>query len=206
MTLWAFFSDIHGNLPALERAIGLARERGAERVAFLGDLLGRGDPDGVVELVRRMADLAVVGNRDLDWAERVSPASRAYVLGLPRRVEAARFVAVHGDPKLDRELNIADVRRGAPRVYRCLRSLERPVLLFGHTHHARVWRKRSLEEAIELVDSPRSKIDLEDAQTIHVINVGTTGLPFPGKGPASFALLEDEPGQAFVEMVLVPPG
>lgn len=75
MTVWAFLSDIHGNATALERAIALARERGATRFACLGDLLGRGDPARCVDLIRELADLSLVGNRDLDWQDRVGPAS-----------------------------------------------------------------------------------------------------------------------------------
>ena len=77
-------SDIHGNLPALETAIAICQERGVDRFAVLGDNLGRGDSAGCVERIRALADLSVVGNRDLDWSDRCGPVAREYVLGLPR--------------------------------------------------------------------------------------------------------------------------
>ena len=44
--LTALLSDIHGNLEALNACLGHARERGAERFGFLGDLVGYGaEPD-----------------------------------------------------------------------------------------------------------------------------------------------------------------
>src|SRR5205085_2122122 len=113
-------SDVHGNLPFLERAIAACRGAGAERLVYLGDLLGRGDSDGCVRLVRATAALSVVGNRDLDWAERVGPASRAYVLGLPRLAEASDFLAVHGDARLTPALGSAELRRGFERTFRHL--------------------------------------------------------------------------------------
>ena len=66
--LIALFSDIHANLEALDACLRHAREQGAERYAFLGDLVGYGaDPAGVVEVVARYAaEGAVVlkGNHD----------------------------------------------------------------------------------------------------------------------------------------------
>ena len=66
--LTALLSDIHGNLEALNACLGHARERGAERFGFLGDLVGYGaDARGVVEVVARYAAadaLVLKGNHD----------------------------------------------------------------------------------------------------------------------------------------------
>src|SRR5215212_6808829 len=112
MPVWGFISDVHGNLPALERAVARCRASGAERFAFLGDLVGRGSSDACVGLIRALADVSVVGNRDLDWQDRVGPETRAYVLGLPAAQRADDFLATHGDARLDRDLSSDDVRRG----------------------------------------------------------------------------------------------
>jgi predicted phosphodiesterase len=190
MTIWGFVSDVHGNLPALERALEHCRERGATRFVCRGDSLGRGDSDACVRLVRRTATLSVVGNRDLDWAERVGADSRVYVMGLPRVAEASDFVAVHGDARLVPGLSSDDRRRGFRRSYRWLREREKRVLFFGHTHHARVWRKIAETTEPELLSGAR--IDLPPVEeTVYLVNVGTTGLPFPGKGPASCAMYDD---------------
>src|ERR1700687_996046 len=82
--VWGLISDVHGNFPALETALRRLADAGAQHLAFLGDYLGRGDSDRCVQRIRQVADLAIVGNRDLDWQDRVSPESRAWVLGLPR--------------------------------------------------------------------------------------------------------------------------
>ena len=64
----ALLADIHANLEGLEACLAHAREHGADRYAFVGDLVGYGgDPAAVLELVR--ADLgrgavAVRGNHD----------------------------------------------------------------------------------------------------------------------------------------------
>src|SRR3982074_1398124 len=83
-SVWGLISDVHGNLAALEEALNVVADAGAQRLAFLGDYLGRGDSDRCVQRIRQVADIAIVGNRDLDWQDRVSAESKAWVLGLPR--------------------------------------------------------------------------------------------------------------------------
>jgi predicted phosphodiesterase len=202
MSVWAFLSDIHGNLAALDRALSQCHERGVERYAFLGDFLGRGDPDGVIDRVRELGEIAITGNRDIDWAERVSPRSRAYVSALPRRIVSEDFVVAHGDPKLDKPLNVNDLRRGAPKTFDEMRALGVRLFFFGHTHHARTWRKQAHDAPLELLDSPRLELASLSPGAVAIVNVGTTGLPFPGKGPASFAIL-DSASDGYVEHVRV---
>ena len=203
MTRWGFISDVHGNLPALERAIAACRGVGAEQLVYLGDLLGRGDSAGCVELVRATAAFSVVGNRDLDWSERVGPVAREYVLSLPRSVEAADFVAVHGDARLTRELSSDEVRRGGRRVYRSLGSRGKRLLCFGHTHQGRVWRKPREDAPLEPLTGRRVRLPAEPG-AIYLLNVGTTGLPFPGKGPPSCAVYDD--AERWVELIALGPG
>ena len=64
----ALFADVHGNFEALEACLKHARDRGAARYAFLGDLVGYGaDPAAVVDIVRELASegaVVVQGNHD----------------------------------------------------------------------------------------------------------------------------------------------
>jgi predicted phosphodiesterase len=199
MTAWGLISDVHGNLPALQAAVAACRSRGATRFAFLGDLLGRGDSEGCVSLIRTLADVSVVGNRDLDWRDRVDERTRDYVLALPTAQRADDFLAVHGDARLDRDLCSADIRRGFGRAYgRLIRDGAR-VGIFGHTHHARVWRLDGPDAPPTLLhdgaaDRTRAVISVppDDEAVRYVVNVGTTGLPFPGKGPPSCAVYDIE--------------
>lgn len=190
MTTWGLLSDIHGNLRQLLRAIDECRARGAERFAVLGDNLGRGDSDACVALVRSLTDVSVLGNRDLDWADRVGAEARAYVLGLPRAVRLDDFVAVHGDARLDREVSSADITRGFIRTRARLAREDARLALFGHTHRARVWRLAedgASELLYDAASDPRGAIIDVTGGTVDrfVVNVGTVGLPFPGKGPSS---------------------
>jgi predicted phosphodiesterase len=202
VSTWAFFSDVHGNLTLLDRGLARARELGAQHYAFLGDFLGRGDPDGVIARVREHGEVVIAGNRDLDWALRVSEESRLYVRALPFRAITDHFLVAHGDPKLDRELNVNDLKRGAPKIYDTLQSHCRRVYLFGHTHHARIWIKSDRDIAPQLVEEARMPLSRLRDRDVLIINVGTAGKPFHGKGPASFTLL-NEAADGYVEHVLI---
>ncbi len=100
----AVLSDIHGNLPALEAV--LAALKPYDAVWQLGDIVGYGpQPDEVVALlidegatgVRGNHDAAAIGALDTDsfnddaraaveWtAERIEPATRAWLAALPDR-------------------------------------------------------------------------------------------------------------------------
>ena len=190
MTLWAFLGDVHGRLPLLERAVAACRRRGAERFIVLGDSLGQGDSDGVVRLVREIADISVVGNRDLDWLDRVGPDTRAYVRTLPVVASAADFVAVHGDSRLCRELSVDDRRKKFERIHRVLRERSARCVFFGHTHQPGTWRKAGPGSEPERL--PLGLAALEGGEeSVFVVCVGSVGLPFPGKGPTSCALYDD---------------
>jgi diadenosine tetraphosphatase ApaH/serine/threonine PP2A family protein phosphatase len=64
----AMFADIHGNLEAISTCLAHATALGAQRFAFLGDLIGYGaDPAAVLDLIESYASegaVVVLGNHD----------------------------------------------------------------------------------------------------------------------------------------------
>jgi predicted phosphodiesterase len=186
-SVWGLISDVHGNLPMLEQALRVLSAAGVHRLAFLGDYLGKGDSDGCVARIRAVADLAVVGNRDLDWQDRVSPASKEWVLSLPRTATAGALLIAHGDSRLTPALSTTQINRDFVRTWHEMERVTAQVLAFGHSHHARVWRKQSAAAPAELLGDAIVEL-LHDAR--YVVNVGTTGLPFPGKGGPSIAIID----------------
>jgi predicted phosphodiesterase len=185
--VWGLISDVHGNYPALEQALAVLAAAGATRLALLGDYLGRGDADRCIQRIRAVADLAIVGNRDLDWQDRVSAEARAYVLQLPRTAQAGRLLLSHGDPRLTPPLSTSQIGRNFAKVWPELERRHAQVWAFGHSHHARLWRKRHASQEVELLHAPCAAIE---GNASYCLNVGTTGLPFPGKGGPSVALVD----------------
>jgi predicted phosphodiesterase len=190
--VWGLISDVHGNYVALEQALGVLSAAGARRLGFLGDYLGRGDSNRCVQRIREVADVAIVGNRDLDWQDRVSPASRAWVLDLPRTACLGPLLLAHGDARLTPSLSTAQIGRNFVKPWQELERLNAKLWAFGHSHHARVWRKRSASESAELIDDDTVEMS---PTSRYFVNVGTTGLPFPGKGGPSVALIDFARGQ-----------
>src|SRR5471030_1560408 len=64
----ALFADVHSNLEAISACLAHARALGAQRYAFLGDLVGYGaDPVAVLDLIELYAAdgaVVVLGNHD----------------------------------------------------------------------------------------------------------------------------------------------
>ncbi|MDO8260330.1 MAG: metallophosphoesterase family protein [Candidatus Magasanikbacteria bacterium] len=61
----AIFSDVHGNLPALESVFRDAKDLGAEKFFCLGDIVGYGAfPKECLDLVREKAQTIVKGNHE----------------------------------------------------------------------------------------------------------------------------------------------
>lgn len=61
----ALFSDIHGNLPALEAVLADIDRRQVDRLYCLGDLVGYSPfPNEVIERIRDRAIPTVMGNYD----------------------------------------------------------------------------------------------------------------------------------------------
>jgi predicted phosphodiesterase len=185
--VWGLIADVHGNYPALEDALRILSDAGAQRLAFLGDYLGRGDSDRCVRRIREVAEVAIVGNRDLDWQERVSAESKAWVLGLPRVVGVDGLVFSHGDARLTPALSTSQIGRDFLRAFADMERIDARVWAFGHSHFARLWRKASAAGQAEQITADVARIDQAYR---YFLNVGTTGLPFPGKGGPSVALVD----------------
>lgn len=197
MTRWAFVSDVHGNRAALARVEAAGETRSVERYVCLGDVIGRGDAGGCVAWVAEHATYALVGNRDIDHLDRVSLPMQKIVRSWLRELLAGEFVASHGDRRLHRVLHSGAEHDGFVKALPYMAERGARVWLFGHTHRARVWRIGDgaitplNQEVVEIREGFR-----------YVVNVGTTGLPLPGRGGPSFTLYDDVAGS----IALVPLG
>jgi predicted phosphodiesterase len=194
----AVFSDIHGNLPALEAVLADIRARGAADVICLGDLVGYGPfPNEVAQLVRELGIPTIMGNYDqgigfslgdcgcvyktdeqraegavsLAWTDRVTTEeTRAYLRTLEDRL------------LLDTPAGALLAVHGSPRRINEYLFADRPeaamarmardnpfrAILFGHTHVPYV----------------------RDVQGTAFINVGSAGRPKDGDWRACYAVVD----------------
>src|SRR5260221_8965281 len=146
-------TDIHANLEAMEACLADATSRGYDRTLVLGDLVGYcADPNAVIERVQSLEPAAMVrGNHDkvacgleqpdgfnavakkaAHWTyEVLTPANRKWLADLPRGpVVLDELVEIcHGSP-FDEDAYVFDELDAV----RALKTSERPLCLFGHTH------------------------------------------------------------------------
>ena len=188
VTRWAFVSDIHGNRAALARVEAAAESLGVNCFVCLGDVIGRGDPEGCVAWVAEHAAYTLVGNRDVDYLDRVGAPMQTVAQGWLRELLMGDFIASHGDRRLHPVLHSGAERNGFVRALAYMADRGARLWLFGHTHRARVWRICP-DGPIELVG--QEVVELDEGSR-YVVNVGTTGLPLPGRGGPSFTLYDDD--------------
>jgi len=190
-SVWGLVADVHGNLAALDTALSALRDAGATRLAFLGDYLGRGASDACVARIQAVGGPAVVGNRDLDWQDRVAAETKAWVLSLPLTIADGPLLLAHGDARLTPGTSTAEIGRGFVKAWAQLTAAGAVVLAFGHSHQARTWRKVAAEAPAEMLPASTTM----GPGYRYFVNVGSTGLPFPGKGGPSVALVDFAAGR-----------
>jgi predicted phosphodiesterase len=211
--IYGVISDIHGNLHALEAALGVLAKAGVDEYLCAGDLVGYGPMPN--ECVARLAGLearCVAGNHDLialgrlsgdgcselarnslEWTQtELSRDSRGYLEGLPSVLTTADGVVVaHGSLEDPSEYVREPDQRSAQ-----LRLLERSypkarLLVLGHTHRrvAYAERRGSLR--------PRWGRSLSlDLGERYVLNPGSVGQSRQRTARSRFMVLDPEKGRA----------
>ena len=212
-------SDIHANLEALEKCLGVAKGK-YDRVLCLGDLVGYGpDPNAAMERTRELANTVIRGNHDKACAgitdaedfnalarasalwtrNELTPQNSAFLRSLPAGpVLLDGFELVHGSPA-DEDEYIA----GPVQTLPALRSLTLQTVFFGHTHHqggfmlTRQGHFQSIRDSILRQgpgssdnDQRRVVLPLEDGFR-YLINPGSVGQPRDGDWRAAFAIFDE---------------
>jgi diadenosine tetraphosphatase ApaH/serine/threonine PP2A family protein phosphatase len=152
-------ADVHANREALEACLHDARRQDAERLVFLGDLVGYGaDPQWVVDRVREQIDrgaVAVLGNHDAsvadprreglheaaqqvaDWTrEHLDADALAFLRGLPLSFEDGDVLYVHANAYAPAGW---DYVAGRVEVARSLAATRASTTFCGHVHEPMLW-------------------------------------------------------------------
>jgi diadenosine tetraphosphatase ApaH/serine/threonine PP2A family protein phosphatase len=207
----ALLSDVHANLEALEAVLEHARRRGAEQLAFLGDLVGYGaDPGAVVDRARSAVAsgaLAVKGNHDeaategaqpsmrpdaaraVTWTrEHLSPDQLTFLASLPLSVERGDRLFVHASAvEPSRWLYVLSAldARGS------LRAVRAREVFSGHTHTPALYHLAADGTVGAFQPVPGTPIKLSGFRRWLVIP-GSVGQPRDGNPAACYAMLEED--------------
>ncbi len=208
----AVFSDIHGNLPALQAVIEDMDRRGLEQRYCLGDLVGYGTfPNEVIEIMRARRIPTIMGNYDqgvgnnsdecgcaYKTAEEEALGKRSIAWSNAHTNEENKAFLRNLLPQIFLELGGLHVvlAHGSPRKINEYLYIDRPdaglerildgvhadALVVGHTH------------------KPYHRVLLSGR---HLVNDGSVGKPKDGDPRACYAILEAEGKDLKVEFVRV---
>lgn len=213
----ALLSDIHANLQALEACLAHAREQGAERHAFLGDLVGYGaDPGPVVRRVMQLASegaLVLKGNHD-DMAahppagnstlgestawwthEQLDPAQRTFLAELPMTLQDDRLLLVHAtadEPALWRY--VYDAQMASLSLEAAGRREGVRYVFGGHVHRQSLYYRGADDNLIPFVPTPGVAVPVSPRRH-WLATIGSVGQPRDGSPRAMYALFDTEQTQ-----------
>ncbi len=204
----ALLADVHSNLEALEACLAHARQSGAERYAFLGDLVGYGaDPCAVVELIARHAAegaIVVKGNHDaavekragymndtstevIDWTREVLPAdSKAFLAQLPLCVSEGSMCFVHASAASPERWDYID---GINAALKSIEAAQLPYTFSGHVHEQMLYFQSSVGKVGAYSPLQGSQISMHSNRRWHAL-VGSVGQPRDRNPSAAYALFD----------------
>ena len=204
----ALFADIHTNIQALEACLAHARGRGAERFAFLGDMVGyAADAQAVVGIVSREVAhgaVAIKGNHDeaveksqgyfneaataaIDHARRtLAPDDARFLAGLPLVVREDPVTFVHASAAAPERWNYVD---GPSAAARCMAAAGTPYTFCGHVHDQVLYFAVGEGRASAFVPTPGAPIPVRSHRRWLAI-AGSVGQPRDRNPRAAYAMFD----------------
>ncbi len=189
------FSDIHGNLAALQSVLNDSAGRDVHRRICLGDLVGYGPyPNECIELIRGLKNCrCLAGNHDVAalwetspygmskaakeailWTmDQLSSDNKEYLTTLSDRLDLANMTFAHANPYNPRGWRYVTDRKYALRSFAATRCR---YLFIGHSHRPLIiTRKHWLSVDIDVV-SGSMQYELSGTKR-RIINCGSIGQP-----------------------------
>jgi predicted phosphodiesterase len=187
----AIISDIHGNLPGLERVLEDIDARACDRIVCLGDLVDGGEHENeVVDEIRRRKIPTVRGNHDEGGGWRTTPERRAFLAGLPQYLAEGEVLYAHISPRPANKRKIAD-KFEASNAFDEWKT--RRLAFVGHAHVPRIFGEESPRpfEALEHPVRHNRAFKLRAGER-YIVCVGAVGYPRDGIRKLRYAIFDDE--------------
>ena len=206
--LIALLADIHANLEALNACLAHAAQLGAERYAFLGDLVGYGpDPAQVVDIVREYVArgaIVVKGNHD-EAVERAARAlndeaheaieftrdalsgdQRSFLSALPLMVKQDSICYVHGSAEAPHKWGYVLDSSGARDS---IEAAQTSYVFSGHVHEQVLYFKTLAGKTAAFHPLSGSRVPVHSHHHWLAIT-GSAGQPRDGNPAAAYALFD----------------
>ena len=207
----ALFADIHSNLEAITACIAHAQALGADRYAFLGDLVGYGaDPVAVLDLIEQHAAngaVVVLGNHDaaalgrpddslndnaqaaIAWTQtQLGEKQRAFLGGLPLTVRDDNILFVHASAAAPEDWTYVT---GPAEAEKSLRAANAGYIFCGHVHEQKLYYMGASGRPMPFRPVPGTPIPTGKHRQWLAI-VGSAGQPRDRINKACYALADLE--------------
>lgn len=202
--LYAFISDIHGNLEALTEVMSAITEIKPDRLICLGDVIGYGaNPEECAQIVRDEVDIclmgnheaAVVGNLDISYftpyardaalwtRDNITEATLNWITTLPFTGKIDDFSIVHGSLYQPDMFNYVQTIADAEFNFN---AMDTNLLFLGHSHQPLAFFNTD-----PMTYTLGPDIELEHAEKT-IINIGSVGQPRDENPDSSFATYDSE--------------
>ena len=203
---YAFISDVHGNVEALNAVLKDIKDRGFTDLFFLGDAVGYGpDPDECVNILYDRCILMLAGNHDyavlgLTDIEFFNPFAKAAIewtienmnrrslsilraLSISEEIENRRFLLVHSTPKEPEKWHYLLTLWDAEINFH---YFDNQICLLGHSHYPFIIERKPSGE----MKAYKDKAIIKDNHR-YIINVGSVGQPRDGDPRACYAVIDE---------------
>lgn len=207
----ALLADIHSNLEALTACLEHANALGANRYAFLGDLVGYGaDPVAVLELIERHAasgavvvlgnhDAAAIGRPDealnrnalaaVGWTRaQLGPRQREFLASLPLTVVDDNLLFVHASAAAPEQWIYVT---GPRQAEDSLRAAKVSHVFCGHVHEQVLYYTGASGRPLPFQPVPGTPIPTAKNRRWLAV-VGSAGQPRDGNTAACYSLFDVE--------------
>ncbi|MFH1858117.1 MAG: metallophosphoesterase family protein [Candidatus Omnitrophota bacterium] len=213
---YAFVSDIHSNLEALDAVLTCLRREAIDRYFHVGDIVGYGaDPAACIAKIRALDCIGVGGNHDWACVEKTSaadfnPMAREAVLWTQGVLNAEQLqflkslqpvytcedlALVHGS--LD-EPDAFHYILNASGAMETLRLMRTRLCCIGHSHAPMI---ASLDPKGKLYFHRDAKVAMAEEGYRYLVNVGSVGQPRDGDPRAAYAIYDTKDSTVEVKRV-----
>lgn len=208
---YAILSDIHSNLPALQRVLAELVEADIGKYLCLGDIVGYGaQPNECCAIIQELDAICIRGNHDqgilqpdfeqwfnaaaracLVWTRaQLTAENRAFLQRLEETAQVDSITICHGSIP-DPNFYITSPQGALP----SFQVMAGTVGFFGHTHSAEYFVQRQVGRLPEHWPSPAGGTCSVEAGCRYLINPGAVGQPRDGNPQAAYAMYDEESGQ-----------
>lgn len=203
---YIIFSDLHGNLEALnqfEKEIGTIAH---DKLVCLGDIVGYGaDPNPCVEWVIKNVDLTIAGNHDwaavdktdttyfnsyayesCQWTRKtLTEKNKEFLRSLPLDHEEGGIYWVHASPYKPKAWHYVTSKSGAERNFE---SFKASICFVGHSHKPIILEQTADGEVNEYI----SDVWDIDPENRYIFNDGSLGQPRDRNPEPAFMIYDSE--------------